>query len=312
MRQTCLNVVYELAKHDPRIVFIGSDLGQGTLDKFKQEMPDRFFMEGISEAHCIGMAAGMAMEGSIVYVNTIATFLTRRCFEQIVLDLCLHKLKVRLIANGGGVVYAPLGPTHLATDDLAILRAVPNLTIIAPSDANEMRRIMPLTVDYPGPIYIRVAKGGDPIVSRETDPLAIGKGISMRDGKDALIVCTGITLKPALDAHDLLQQQGIAASVLHLPTVKPLDHEQLVAKTSAAPIIVTVEEHNVTGGIGSAVAELISEQNYRERKFFQRIGIPDVFPDHYGSQANLMTHYGITAENVVATVKKFHAQLTQR
>src|SRR5881275_3243224 len=132
MRKTSLDMVYELARQDKRIFFIGSDLGIGTLKQFKAEMPDRFFMEGVSEANLVGMAAGLALEGKIVYVNTIATFLTRRCFEQNVLDLGLHNANVRLIANGGGVVYAPLGPTHLAIDDIAIMRAIPNMTVVAP------------------------------------------------------------------------------------------------------------------------------------------------------------------------------------
>ena len=143
MRQTCLNMIYELAKDDERILFIGSDLGVGTLDQFREEMPNRFFMEGVSEANLIGVAAGLALEGKIPYVNTISTFITRRCFEQVVLDLCLHNTKVRLIGNGGGLVYAPLGPTHEAIEDIAILRAIPNMTILAPADADEMRRLMP-------------------------------------------------------------------------------------------------------------------------------------------------------------------------
>src|SRR5256885_9011102 len=188
MRKTCLDMVYELARKDKRIFFIGSDLGVGTLKPFKAEMPDRFLMEGVSEATVVGVAAGLALEGKIVYVNTIATFLTRRCFEQVALDLCLHNVNVRLIANGGGVVYAPLGPTHLAIEDLAILRSIPNMTIVAPCDAEEMKRLMPLTVEHRGPIYIRVAKGGDPIVSSNAVPFTIGKALPMRQGGDALIV----------------------------------------------------------------------------------------------------------------------------
>ena len=130
MRKTCLDMVYELAQSDERVVFIGSDLGAGTLDSMRDTMPDRFFMEGVTEANIIGMAAGMALEGYIPYVNTIATFLTRRCYEQVALDLCLHNLPVRLIASGGGLVYAPLGPTHLAVEDLAIMRALPNMTAV--------------------------------------------------------------------------------------------------------------------------------------------------------------------------------------
>ena len=132
MRKTSLNCVYELAQQDERVLFVGSDLGSGVLDEMKQEFPERYFMEGISEQYIIGMAAGMAMEGFIPYVNTIATFLTRRCYEQVFIDICLHKLPVRLIGNGGGVVYAPLGPTHLATDDIAIMRSIPNMTVVAP------------------------------------------------------------------------------------------------------------------------------------------------------------------------------------
>src|SRR2546430_7201754 len=143
MRKRSLDMVYELARKDDRIVFIGSDLGVGTLDDFRNDMPDRFFMEGVSEANIVGMAAGMALEGRIVYVNTIATFLTRRCFEQVVLDLGLHNVNVRLIANGGGVVYAPLGPTHLAIDDIAIMRAIPNMTIGAPCAAAGMAPRLP-------------------------------------------------------------------------------------------------------------------------------------------------------------------------
>ena len=159
MRKTCLDMVYQLAKQDGRVFFVGSDLGVGTLQQFKTEMPDRFFMEGVSEAAIVGMAAGLAMDGKVVYINTIATFLTRRCFEQIVLDLCAHNVRVRLIGSGGGMVYAPLGPTHEATDDIAILRAVPRMTIIAPADADEMRRLMPLTVDHPGRSTFAWARG---------------------------------------------------------------------------------------------------------------------------------------------------------
>ena len=149
----------------------------------KQEMPERWYMEGITEANVIGMAAGLAMEGYIPYVNTIATFITRRCYEQVAVDLCLHNLPVRLIANGGGLVYAPLGPTHLAIEDIAIMRALPNMTVIAVCDAEEMVRLMDCTLDWPEPIYIRLAKGGDPVVSREENGFAIGKAIPMRKAR---------------------------------------------------------------------------------------------------------------------------------
>jgi transketolase len=307
MRKKCLDEVYELAKKDERIVFIGSDLGVGTLDRFKNELPDRFFMEGVSEANLVGMAAGLALEGKIVYVNTIATFLTRRCFEQNVLDLGLHNANVRLIANGGGVVYAPLGPTHLAIDDIAIMRAIPNMTVVAPCDANEMARLMPLTVEHRGPVYIRLGKGGDPIVSSDAAPFEIGRAIPIIGGDDALLVSTGITLKIALDAAAGLEAQGISAGVLHMPTVKPLDVGTFLAHAAPVEAIVAIEEHSVIGGLGGALAEVVAEAAFEPAKRFKRIGIPDVFPHGYGSQATMMAHCGITAERTMIVVRELLA-----
>jgi transketolase len=304
MRKTSLDMVYELAKRDRRVVFIGSDLGPDTLKQLKAEFPGQFLMEGVSEANIVTMAAGLAMEGKIPYINTIATFLTRRCFEQIVLDLGLHNTRVRLIASGGGVVYAPLGPTHLAIDDIAILRAVPNMTILAPADADEMRRLMLQTLEVDGPIYVRLGKGGDPIVSRDDLPCEIGKAILMSEGKDALIVCTGICLQVALAAAAELEKEGISASVLHMHTLKPLDAAAVHENAARVPIVVTIEEHTLVGGLGSAVAEIIAEAGFNPAKRFKRIGIPDVFPDEYGSQASLMARYDITAGNLAATIKE--------
>lgn len=307
MRKKSLDMVYELAKKDERIFFIGSDLGVGTLDNFRTEMPDRFFMEGVSEGNIVGMAAGLALEGKIVYVNTIATFLTRRCFEQVVIDLGLHNVNVRLIANGGGVVYAPLGPTHLAIDDIAIMRTVPNMTIVAPCDADEMARLMPQTVDHKGPIYIRLGKGGDPIVSTDAAPFRIGRAIPMVAGDDVLLVTTGVTLKLALEAAAALKTQGIGATVLHMPTVKPLDAESFLTHARRADAIVSIEEHSIVGGLGGALAEVIAEAGFEPARRFKRIGIPDVFPHGYGSQATMMAHYDITAERTLAVVRELLA-----
>ncbi len=302
MRQACLDMVYEMAKDDERIFFVGSDLGAGTMDNFRTEMPDRFFMEGISEANLIGMAAGLALEDKVPYVNTIATFITRRCFEQVVVDLCLHNANVRMIGNGGGLVYAPLGPTHEAIEDIAILRALPNMTVVAPADADEMRRLMPKTIDHEGPIYIRLAKGYDPIVTNDDVPFKIGKAISMREGGDALIVTSGITLGIAIEAAQALSTRGIEASILHCHTVKPLDSEAILETLRRVPVAVTVEEHSVIGGLGSAVAEIVAEASFDSPKRFQRIGIPDLFPDEYGSQASLMEKYLITPDRLEAVV----------
>src|SRR6202158_4876175 len=214
MRQTCLNMVYDLAKRDKRVLFIGSDLSPGLLGDMKKEMPERWYMEGITEANVIGMAAGFAMEGYIPYVNTIATFITRRCYEQVAVDACLHDLPVRLVGNGGGLVYAPLGPTHLAIEDIAIMRALPNMTVVSVCDAEEMKRLMDQTLDWPGPIYIRLAKGYDPIVSHPELGFEIGKAIVMREAtgprRRVLIVSTGVATTRALAAADALAADGIA------------------------------------------------------------------------------------------------------
>ena len=300
MRPTSLNCVYELALKDERVVFIGSDLGPGLLEDFKTNLPDRYFMEGVAEQHIVGMAAGLALEGFIPYVNTIATFLTRRCFEQNVLDLGLHNTNVRLISNGGGTVYAPLGPTHLAIDDIAIMRTIPNMTIVSPADADEMRRFMMQTLDHEGPIYIRLGKGYDPIVTTDDIPFAIGKGIPMKEGKDILIVTTGICLGIALEAAEILLEKKIDASVLHLHTIKPLDKEMLINMAKKVPAIISLEEHNIIGGLGSACAEILIEENFNEKKSFKRIGIPDVFPSGYGNQKDMMARNGISAPDVVS------------
>ncbi|HWR03888.1 MAG TPA: transketolase C-terminal domain-containing protein [Humidesulfovibrio sp.] len=303
MRGKCLNMVHKLAKEDERIVFLGSDLGFGTLKQFREELPERFIMEGINEAHAIGMAAGLAFDGRIVYVNTIATFLTRRSYEQVALDLCLHKANVRLIGNGGGMVYAPLGSTHLAIEDIAIMRALPNMAIVAVADAEEMERLMPQTVDWQGPLYIRLAKGYDPIVSDPAIPFVLGKGMEIQRGADVLLVATGVTLGPAKEAAKLLAETGVSCGILHMHTVKPFDTALFLDMAQGVRAVISVEEHTILGGLGSAVAEILAETPFARQPRFKRLGIPDVFPDKYGTQNQLMARYGIDTETIVGTAK---------
>ena len=200
MRKACLDTIYKLAKKNKKVIFIGSDLGPGVLQEFKSRMPDRFYMEGVSEQSIIGMSAGLAMEGFRPYVNTISTFLTRRCFEQIAIDLCLHNLPVKLVGNGGGLVYAPLGPTHQAIEDLSILRTLPNMSIIAPCDAVEMKKLIENTSNLKGPLYIRIAKGGDRIITSSKDKIKFGKGRLLIKPKDYLVISTGVMTQIALNA----------------------------------------------------------------------------------------------------------------
>jgi transketolase len=313
MRKTCLDMVHALAKRDERVLYIGSDPGSGTLDAMAKEFPDRFFIEGISEAHVVGMSAGLAMEGYIPYVNTIATFLTRRCYEQVAVDVCLHELPVRLIANGGGVVYAPLGPTHTAVEDIAIMRALPNMTIVCPTDGDEMRRFMEQTTEWPKPIYIRLGKGGDPITSRAEEGFTIGKAIVKRDPGRVLLATTGIMVYHVLGATKLLAERGIACGVVHFPTVKPLDAATLLDLASGVDALVTVEEHTRIGGLGSAVLEGLSDSGVFDKPVL-RLGLPDRFTHNYGSQDGLIKHYRLDAEGIAAAVAKFmaHPETEQR
>ncbi len=304
MRKTALDCVYKLSKNDERVVFVGSDLGPGVLDKMKTEFPDRFFMEGVSEQYIIGMAAGLAMEGFSPYVNTIATFLTRRCYEQVAVDLCMHDLPVRLIANGGGGVYAPLGPTHLAIEDLAIMRALPNMAVVAPCDADEMNRLMMSTLEWPHPIYIRLAKGGDRVVSAEQNGFELGKSIKMKDGVDGLFITTGVMTQLALETAEILKAKGVDVGVLHVHTVKPFDVDGVVSAIEDVEAVVTVEEHIWNGGLGSAVLESCSELHPELLPKILRIGIPDKFATEYGSQTSLLKHWGITTDNLVAAMMK--------
>lgn len=302
MRRTILKGVHELARRDERVVFLGSDISKRDLAAFAEEYPDRYIMEGVTEQHFIGLAAGLAMEGKIPYLNTIATFLTRRCFEQVAVDLCMHELPVRLIGSGGGTVYAPLGGTHQAIEDMAIMSALPHMTVVACADAEEMARFLPTTLDWKLPIYIRLAKGGDAPIPWDADrPFEIGKAYALREGGDALLVGTGITSLRCLQAAEQLAARGVEAAVLHVPTVKPLDVEEVRARAAAARVIVTVEEGLAHGGLGSAVAQVVLEAGFDQPKRFKRMAFPDMFLEHFGSQDEIMAKYGLTPEGIVET-----------
>lgn len=305
MRKRGLETVHDLARQFEDVVYVGSDVGQGTLDGFRRDFPERFFVEGISEAYVIGMAAGLAMNGFIPYVNTIATFLTRRCYEQIAVDLCMNNHPVRLYANGGGLVYAPLGPTHLAVDDLALMRALPNMTVIAPCDADEMERAVRASHDWSGPVYFRVARGGDPIVSKPEHDFAIGKALVFAEPEDLLLITTGVMLQPALTVAERLADLAIGVGVIHVPTLKPLDCDTLIPNLRKARFVMTLEEHSTIGGLGSAIAELMAAGERHAQGALKALGIPDRFPDRFGRQENLLDYYGLDADSVIRAALGF-------
>jgi transketolase len=223
----------------------------------------------------------------------------------VAVDLCLHNLPVRLIGNGGGLVYAPLGPTHLAIEDIAIMRALPNMTVTAVCDAKEMVRLMNATLDWPHPIYIRLAKGGDRVVSREENGFAIGKAIPMRkaQAKRAIVLlATGVMTTNALAAAELLAQDGIDVSVVHFHTIKPIDEEAVLEFAHGSPLVVTIEEGIKIGGFGSAVSDLLMERLGSALPAILRIGLPDSFPHKYGLQEDLFDEYGLMPAQIAASV----------
>jgi transketolase len=315
MRKRSLDMVHTLARRDERVVFIGSDLSPNLLGEMKKEFPSRYYMEGIAEANVVGMAAGMAMDGFIPYVNTIATFITRRCYEQVAVDLCMHDLPVRLIGNGGGYVYAPLGPTHQAIEDIAIMRALPHMTVTAVCDAEEMTRLMEATLDWPHPIYIRLAKGGDRIISKPERGFAIGKAIDMiddeRGASDVLLIATGVATTEALQAAERLAPDGVRCRLLHVHTVKPLDVDAIIGAASRTRLVVTVEEHSIVGGLGGAVLEALSDRITGSLPPVKRLGIPDRFSARYGSQQALMADCQFDAKGIDSTVRRLLAELDQ-
>ena len=303
-------MVYELAKKNKKIIFVGSDLGAGVLDKFKKKFSKRFIMEGVSEQYITGMVAGLAKEGFIPYFNTIATFITRRNFEQNIVDLGLHNLPVRLIGNGGGLVYAPLGPTHQAIEDIALMRTIPNMNIIAPCDAHEMRQLMPQTVNLKGPLYIRLAKGGDKIVTKKFKKIKFGKSILFGNPKDILFITTGIATQECLKVVEKLKNIKINAGVLHNHTLKPFDKKNLIKFANNSKFVVTVEEHIISGGLGSLVLENLNLSRSKSIKNLLRIGINNNFVKKYGSQADLLNYCGISDKKIYSKVVKYYYEKT--
>ena len=299
MRKTCLDSVYEIAKKNKKIVFVGSDLGAGVLTDFKKKIPERFFMEGVTEQGIIGMAAGLALEGYKPFVNNIGTFLTRRCYEQIVVDLAMHNLPVRLLANGAGYVYAPLGPTHLATDDISIMRCIPNMMVLSPCDAIEMEKLVIETQKFKNPIYIRMGKGGDKIITDKNTKLKIGKARIIKKSKIATFATTGVMAQIAIDASKILKKKyNLDVGVVHFHTIKPLDKKSLFKILKEVKCLVSIEENNLIGGFGSSILECCNNHEIREVNKIHRIGLPDKFPENYGSQIQLLKSQKIDSENL--------------
>ena len=302
MRQTALNSVFELAKIDSRILFIGSDLGSGTLEQMKNELPKQFFMEGIAEQHIIGFAAGLAKQGFIPFVNTIATFFSRRAYEQIAIDLALHKSHVILLASGGGMVYSPLGPTHTAIEDIALMSSIPGIRIACPADSHEMNEIVRESANSPGPWYIRFGKGGEPTVTDKSSRTFGHVKMFGGDDEDILILTTGITLHTALAFKTKNTEFGEKVTILHTPILEELEIENVVERIGKARRVVVLEEHIPIGGIFTRLLHIAHEQGIDSRKFKQK-SLPHKFPHHYGSQNEHLAHHKIDEYGIMESIK---------
>ncbi len=274
MRTAFIQTLCALAESDPRIWLLTGDLGFSVLEPFARRFPHRFVNVGVAEQNMMGVAAGLARCGKVVFIYSIVNFATLRCLEQIRNDVCAHDAKVNIVAVGGGFTYGSAGYTHHGVEDLGVLRSLPNLTLVAPGDPAETRLATRAIVDWPGPCYLRLEKAGHPTVHAAVPPFHIGRAIPVRAGRDVTLISTGGILAEAVATAERLAAEGIDARVLSMHTLKPLDAEAVLRAARETRAIVTVEEHRRTGGLGSAVAEVLAEAQPAPCRF-RRFGVPD-------------------------------------
>lgn len=305
MRDTVIRTLIKLGKEDKDIELITGDLGFGVLKSFWETLPNQFVNAGIAEQNMTGVAAGMALEGKKVFTYSIGNFPTLRCLEQIRNDCAYHNANVNVICVGGGYVYGSLGMSHHATEDIAILRALPDVTVICPGDPVEAALAVKKIAQTDGTCYLRLGRGGEQNVNTVIKEFEIGKAYKLRDAKDmnkkVAVFSTGAILEETSKACDMLEEQGIAVEQYSFPTVKPIDRAVIEDCAKRFDNIFTVEEHNIVGGFGGAVAEVLAECGGKAK--LHRIGIDDFYCIEVGSQAYLREQVGINAEGIVKKVK---------
>lgn len=308
MRDAFVKNLTAIAEQDRRVVLVTGDLGFGVLDEFRRRCPRQFLNVGVAEQNMIGVATGLALDGHVVFTYSIANFAFMRCLEQIRNDASYHDCNVKVVAVGGGLSYGSLGISHHATEDLAIMRSIPGVCVVAPGDDYEASQAATALHERPGVGYVRLDRAGAGVQSADGDTFALGKARVMRDGDDITLVGTGGILAEALAAADMLAKGGVSCRVLSMHTVKPLDHAQLLDAARATGGIVTVEEHTVDGGLGGAVAEFLLEAG-ASPGVFRRIGLRCGFSAIVGSQDYLRQRYGLDRLAIVETV---HAALASQ
>jgi transketolase len=291
----------ELGKKRDDVVVLDADLSGSTkTGKFAKSFPDRFYNLGVSEQDLIGTASGLSLTGKLPFASTFAVFETGRAWEQIRQTVCYSNLNVKLVATHSGITVGEDGASHQATEDVALMRVLPNMTVIVPSDGNETRQVINAIADYYGPVYVRLGRAKVPVVMPDDYEFRIGKAYTFYLGRDANIVAMGIMVSMALEASKILKREGIDTGVINMSTVKPLDTKTLLKASKTCKLIVTAEEHSVIGGLGSAVSEFLSENHPVK---IHRIGMMDSFGCS-GKPEELLKHYGLTPDNIVRTIKE--------
>lgn len=300
MRNAFADEVTQLARTNDRVVLLSGDIGNKLFDDFKQVDPQRFYNCGIAEANMMGVAAGMALSGFRPIIYTITPFTTTRCFEQIRVDVCYHEAPVIIVGTGSGLSYAELGPTHHSLEDMAILRTLPGMCVMAPGDATELRLALRAALQQDRPVYIRIGKKGEPNIHAKTPMLEIGKIVTVQEGNDIAILSAGTVMPEAVKAAEMLKEKGISVEVVSVHTIKPLDEDYLQSAVKRFKLLVTIEEHGLIGGLSGAVAEWKARVNTAVQHL--SIGTPDEFMHEIGSQEYARKKFGLVPEAIVQRI----------
>lgn len=303
MRTAWIRTLTEIAARDPRVCLVVGDLGYTVVEGFVEQCPGQYVNAGVAEQNMTGLAAGMALSGKIVFTYSIANFPVLRCLEQVRNDVCYHGANVKVVSIGGGYTYGSLGVTHHGTEELAVMRTLPGMTVVAPGDPVEAALATRALVERPGPAYVRLGKAGEPVIHEEEPDFEIGRPIEVRSGADLAILTTGGVLGLGVEAAELLQARGIDAGVHSVHTLKPLDEARILSLARGTGHVVTLEEHSRLGGLGGAVAEVLAEAGVAGLRF-RRLGLPDGFATDIGSQAYMRERAGLTPKHVAAEIQR--------
>jgi transketolase len=299
-REAYGRTLVELGKANPNIVVLDADLSVSTKTSlFGKEFPERFFDMGVAEQDMIAVAAGLSTTGKIVFASTFAVFATGRAWEQVRVSVAYPRLNVKIVATHGGITTGEDGVTHQATEDLAIMRVLPNMTVVVPADSVETEKTIRAVAAMHGPAYVRLSRPKTPVINDKGYDFKVGKGVTLAEGKDLTIISCGIMVSQALEAKDVLNSEGISARVINMHTLKPLDKELIVAAARETGAIVTAEEHTVIGGLGSAVAEVLVENSPTP---MLRVGSRDMFAES-GKPKELLEKYGMTTQEILKAAR---------